>query len=85
MASVTALLGKLSAPLTYRLVVVTFVVLMFAGLNEVAAKVVKKPLVEVTEVKVRAVPVEVVKVRPVVLTLVEVTLDRKSTRLNSSH
>ena len=49
-------LPKTVRPLTFKLVVVTFVVLMLAGEKLVAARLVKKPFVEVT-----LVPVAVVK------------------------
>ena len=56
MASVTELDGRFKAPETFKLVVVTEVAEIFVGFKLVAARVVKKPLVEVT-----LVPVAVVK------------------------
>ena len=56
MASVTELDGNDNAPETFKLVVVTLLALIYVGFKLVAAKVPKKPLVEVT-----LVPVAVVK------------------------
>ena len=56
MASVTELDGRFKAPETFKFVVVTLLALIYVGFKLVAAKVPKKPLVEVTDV-----PVAVVK------------------------
>lgn len=74
MASVIEFAGRLRAPVTTRLVVVTLVAVRLVGLKSVAAKVVNEPLVLVTDVSVSVEPDPAVKVRPVVLRLVEVTL-----------
>ena len=52
---VIVVLAKTVRPLTFKLVVVTLVVLMLAGEKFVAAKLVKKPFVEVTDVPVAVV------------------------------
>ena len=50
MRSVTELVGRVICPVALKLVVVMFVATTFAGLNVVTANVLKKPLVDVSEV-----------------------------------